>query len=91
MSDQKAKVVSNRNIKLIVIFMLLTILIILIPIGYALFSDKDKENNETKIGKINVVLCEDWPERGETYRDITNPTLEPKQYDEFGIKKYTKS
>ena len=47
----------------------------------------DVKNNETgvKIGKINVVLKEDWPEIGDV--DPENPTEE---YDEFGIKRYTK-
>lgn len=90
MNDQETKMISNRNMKLIVIFSLLAVFITLIPIGYALFSDRDKEINDTSIGKINVILKEDWPERGETYTNIEQPSLEPELYDEFGIKKYTK-
>lgn len=74
-----------RNKKIIIIAILFLLLIMLIPIGYSLFSDV--KNNETgvKIGKINVVLKEDWPEIGDV--DPENPTEE---YDEFGIKRYTK-
>ncbi|MCR5145931.1 MAG: hypothetical protein K6B70_01070 [Clostridia bacterium] len=89
MSEQKTKIASKKNVKLIIIFALLAALVILIPIGYALFSDKDKDKNDTTIGKINVSLEEDWPPRGETYTDPTNPG-ESEEYDEFGIKKYTK-
>lgn len=78
------KVVSNKNIKLIVFVILLIALIVLIPIGYALFSDKDKANNGTEIGRIDVQLKEDWPEYGET-DPITN-----EQYDEFGLDRFTK-
>lgn len=88
MSNQK--IASKKNVKLMIIFALLAVLVVLIPVGYALFSDKDKEKNDTKIGKINVSLEEDWPMRGETYTDPTNPSSEPEEYDEFGIKKYTK-
>lgn len=74
-----------KNKKIIIIAILFLLLIMLIPIGYSLFSDV--KNNETgvKIGKINVVLKEDWPEIGDV--DPENPTEE---YDEFGIKRYTK-
>lgn len=74
-----------KNKKIIIIAILFLLLIMLIPIGYSLFSDF--KNNETgvKIGKINVVLKEDWPEIGDV--DPENPTEE---YDEFGIKRYTK-
>ena len=42
MNERKLKVASSKNIKLVIISILLILLVILIPIGYALFSDKDK-------------------------------------------------
>lgn len=83
MNEKKTKI-SNKSLKLAIIATLLVALVILIPIGYALFSDRDKDQTATKIGKIEVILKEDWPERGETYGDNDNP------YDEFGIEKNTK-
>lgn len=80
----KQKVFSSRNIKLIVLVALLIVLIVLIPIGYGLFSDKDKANNGTEIGRIEVQLKEDWPEYGET------DPLNNEQYDEFGLDRSTK-
>ena len=80
----KQKVSSNRNIKLIVLVSLLIVLIVLIPIGYGLFSDKDKDIGGTEIGKIDVQLKEDWPEYGET-----DPVTH-EQYDEFGLDRTTK-
>ncbi|MBR3673090.1 MAG: hypothetical protein IKN65_02190 [Clostridia bacterium] len=84
MSEQKVKTTSKKNVKLIVLIALLIALIVLIPIGYALFSDRDKESTQTEIGRIEVELKEDWPEPGET------DPLTGDQYDEFGLKKNAK-
>lgn len=87
MENEKEVLSKNgfKNKKILIIAILFLLLIVLIPIGYSLFSDV--KNNETgvKIGKINVVLKEDWPEIGEI--DPENP---PEKYDEFGLKRYTK-
>lgn len=80
------KKVFVKNKKLIIIIALLMTLIILIPIGYSLFSDIKKDEASLKVGEIKVELEEDWPEPGGTNPDDPNET-----YDEFGIKKYTKS
>lgn len=86
MSEKKIKTTSNKNIKLVVIVALLIAFIVLIPVGYALFSDHKQDTAAAKVGKIEVILKEDWPERGEP-----DPNGEPGDtYDEFGIKKYTK-
>jgi len=86
MSEKKIKTTSNKNIKLVVIVALLIAFIVLIPVGYALFSDHKQDTATAKVGKIEVILKEDWPERGES-----DPNGEPgDKYDEFGIKKYTK-
>lgn len=82
MDEKNTKVTSNRSIKLVVIVALLIALIILIPIGYALFSDHKNDSTSAKIGKIEVILQEDWPDYGDLYEEDV--------YDEFGIKKYTK-
>lgn len=84
MNERKLKVASSKNIKLVIISILLILLVILIPIGYALFSDKDKAIGGTEIGKIEVELKEDWPERGET------DPLTGEQYDEYGLTKSSK-
>ncbi len=83
MSEKKIKTTSKTNIKLIIIVALLVTFIALIPVGYALFSDHKKDTTNAKVGKIEVILQEDWPELGESYGE--NLT-----YDEFGIEKYTK-
>lgn len=86
MSEKKIKTTSNKNIKLVVIVALLIAFIVLIPVGYALFSDHKQDTATAKVGKIEVILKENWPERGES-----DPNGEPgDKYDEFGIKKYTK-
>lgn len=80
----KQKVFSSRNIKFIVLVLLLIALIVLIPIGYALFSDKDKANNGTEIGRIDVQLKEDWPEP---------ETIDPdtgEEYDQYGLTRTSK-
>lgn len=84
MNEGKIKITSSKNLKLIIIGILLILLIVLIPVGYALFSDKDKAIGGTEIGKIEVELKEDWPERNET-----DPTT-GEQYDEFGLTKSSK-
>lgn len=87
MSEKKIKTTSNKNIKLVVIVALLIAFIVLIPVGYALFSDHKQDTATAKVGKIEVILKENWPERGES-----DPNGEPgDKYDEFGIKKYTKN
>lgn len=87
MSEKKIKTTSNKNIKLVVIVALLIAFIVLIPVGYALFSDHKQDTATAKVGKIEVILKENWPERGES-----DPNGEPgDKYDEFGIKIYTKT
>ena len=83
MNEKNTKSVSNSKIKWIVLAVLLVIFIALIPAGYALFSDHKKDTTEAKVGKIEVILKEDWPDMGETYGNDD-------EYDEFGIQKYTK-
>lgn len=68
---------NKKNIKLIIILVLLAMFIILIPIGYALFSDTKQEEGIINVAKIEVVLEED-------------PEWEENE-DEYGIKKYTKA
>ena len=48
-----------KNKKIIVLFILLLIIAILVPIGFALFSDVEQVETEVKIGKVEVVLVED--------------------------------
>ena len=84
MEEKKTKI-SNKSLKLAIIATLFITLVILIPIGYALFSDRDKDQTATKIGKIEVILKEDWPDRGKPYGEQDNP------YDEFGIEKNEKT
>lgn len=86
MSEKNTKAISGKNLRLVLIVALLIAFIVLIPIGYALFSDHKQDTANAKIGKIEVILKEDWPDRGDTYNDGENEET----YDEFGIKKYTK-
>lgn len=89
----KGKVSILKNQKIIIIAILLIVLIILIPIGYALFSHTKNDETSTKIGELNVILVEDWPEPGDTYTPPSDGTTTPddETYDEFGISKKTKS
>lgn len=66
-----------KNKKIIVLFILLLIIAILVPMGFALFSDVEQAEKDVKIGKVEVVLVED-------------PEWEENE-DEFGIEKYTKA
>ena len=86
MSEKNTNAKSNKSLMFVLIVALLMVFIALIPIGYALFSDYKQDSANAKIGKIEVVLKEDWPERGDTYNDGQDEDT----YDEFGIKKYTK-
>lgn len=82
-----------KNKKFIIILILLVIVAVIIPIGYALFSDIEDAEEVLKIGKVEVILEEDWPEYGEPV-DPENPDGSDGSddtYDEFGIEKYTKS
>lgn len=67
----------KKNLKLIIASVAIVIAALIIAqVAYALFSDKDLENLESKTAKINVNLEEDteWEENT----------------DEYGIEKYTK-
>ncbi|MBR2241569.1 MAG: hypothetical protein IJ890_09410 [Clostridia bacterium] len=74
------------NKKMIIVMVLLALLVILIPIGYALFSHTKNDETSTKIGTIKVDLVEDWPKPGDT---VTTGDGE-ETYDEFGITRKTK-
>lgn len=87
------KKLSNKTIKLIVIAVLIVVLAILIPIGYALFSDTDRKDTDARLGEIEVTLVEDWPDPGDQYTPTTEPgepDPDPETYNEYGIKKYSK-
>lgn len=77
--------ISNKT--LIIILIVLFVITAILGTAWALFSDKEENNSEIQIGKINVDLLEDWPNPGEPV-DPDNPD---ETYDEFGIKKYTKA
>ncbi len=66
-----------KNKKILIISILLIIIIALVPLAYALFSDVENMEKELKVGEVRVELHEDkeWEENE----------------DEFGIKKYTKA
>lgn len=73
-NKKKAKI-STKSMILFIILLILFVL--LIPVGYALFSDTDNEILEIKAGNIHVTLTEDpqWREND----------------DEYGIEKYEKN
>ena len=62
----KEKTKLKDSTKFLILAVLIVILLVLIPIGYALFSNTKQENVSTHIGKIKVELVEDWPEPGQT-------------------------
>lgn len=84
-TSEKSEKLLLKNKKLIIITVLLLIFALLVPVGYSLFSDVKNEEADLKIGEIEVVLVEDWPEKGEV-----NPDNPQETYDEFGLSKYTK-
>lgn len=90
-NGNSARVKENTKLKFLILAILLTVLIILIPIGYALFSHTKQDEAPTHIGKIKVELVEDWPDIGDqvTVDDGTG-TPQEETYDEFGISKKTK-
>ncbi len=55
----------NKKKKIGIVVAILAILIILSSIVFALFSAKQKKNAKINIGKIEVVLVEDWPDSEE--------------------------
>lgn len=76
----------KKKIKLLIIPILLIVFIVLIQIGYALFTHKVDDEIPANIGKIRVDLVEDWPEYGQP--DGDDP--ESEVYDEFGLTRKTK-
>ena len=57
------KTILKDSTKFLILAILIVILIVLIPIGYALFSNTKQENVSTHIGKIKVELVEEgWPD-----------------------------
>lgn len=88
----KEKTKLKDSTKFLILAVLIVILLVLIPIGYALFSNTKQENVSTHIGKIKVELVEDWPEPGQTVTvDDETGTPQEETYDEFGINKKTKT
>lgn len=81
------KIIADNKVKISIIAAIIVAIAILIPIGYALFSDTENKQSEIKLGTIQVDLVEDWPDRGDT---ITTDDDETETYDEFGISKKTK-
>lgn len=74
---------NTRTIKISLMGIIVVFLVLIVGIGYALFTATKKESANAKIGTINVKLEEDWPDPGTT-------TETGETYDEYGIKKYTK-
>lgn len=89
--NNATKINALKNPKLILLITLFIILVLLIPVGYSLFSHTKTDEKETHIGEIEVELVEDWPEIGGTYKttDATG-TLVEEEYTQFGISKKTK-
>ena len=81
------KIEIKNNKKLLITLVLLMIFAILIPIGYALFSNAKQDETETHIGEIEVELVENWPELGDTVEIGENPdgTKITETYTESGI------
>lgn len=75
----------TNKILLIILITLIGATIVLTTV-WALFSARDKDDSQIRIGKIEVQLVEDWPEEDEPV-DPNNPS---EIYDEYGIKKYAK-
>ena len=57
-TNKSVKKISKKS--WIILAVLLLIFIILIPIGFALFSDKDDDTLEYRVGKVTVELREDF-------------------------------
>lgn len=76
-NSKKVSAIFMKNKKLLIVIALLIVFIVLINVGYSLFSDEKKDETSLKVGEINVIIKED-------------PEWEENE-DEFGIKKYTKS
>lgn len=87
------KIEIKNNKKLLITLVLLMIFAILIPIGYALFSNAKQDETETHIGEIEVELVENWPELGDTVEVGENPdgTKITETYTESGITRNSKS
>lgn len=77
MNKNKFSKINIKTKRKIIFFLILIVLAISVGSVYALFSDKKEENQNLKIGKIDVVLNEDkeWEEG----------------YDELGLDKFTKA
>ena len=73
----------RTNKILLIILIILLVLTLLLSLVYALFSAQSTDNTQIRIGKIDVIIEEDWPEEGQ-------PGDGGEPYDEFGIKKYAK-
>ena len=80
-------IITDNRVKISIVAAIIVAIAILIPIGFALFSDKENKQSEIRIGTIQVDLVEDWPDRGDT---ITTDDDQTETYDEFGISKKTK-
>lgn len=68
----------RTNKILLIILIILLVLTLLLSLVYALFSAQSTDNTQIRIGKIDVIIEEDWPEEGQ-------PGDGGEPYDEFGI------
>ncbi len=83
----------KNSIKILIILIALIIFIALVGIGYALFSHTRNESKSTRIGRIEVVLHEDWPDNiGDQVQVGTTDQGEPiyETYTETGLEKNSK-
>lgn len=75
-NTEQSITIQKRTKVIFLIIILLVIFIALIPIGYALFSDRDRGTLNITVGKVEATLTEEpsWQE----------------STDEYGLEKYTK-
>lgn len=86
--NEKKLKINNKATTAAFVIAIILLVVVIAQSALSLFSAQKEQEESVEIGKIEVILKEDWPDIGDEI-DVDNDGV-TETYTQFGIKKYTK-